>query len=93
MAALPTASKQGYPFAAYLTVPQPFQQHGFTYISNTSAFSMWLGDLLFQVCNSPNDMVNFKSVVGIKPGDSGVVIRYKVEEYTHMWLVECFIAS
>ena len=31
--------------------------------------------------------------VGIKPGDSGVVIGYQVDEFTHTWLMECFIAQ
>ena len=29
-----------------------------------------------------DDTVNFKSVVGVKPGDSGVVIQYQDVEYT-----------
>ena len=41
----------------------------------------------------PNGTVNFKYVVGIKPGDSGVVIGYQVDEF-HMHLsVGCFIAQ
>ena len=30
-----------------------------------------------------DDMVNSESVMGIKPGDSGVVIGYQVDEFTH----------
>ena len=30
-----------------------------------------------------NDMVNSESVMDIKPGDSGVVIGYQVDECTH----------
>ena len=34
-----------------------------------------------------------ESVVGIKPGDYGVVIRYhQVDEFTYTWTSECFIA-
>ena len=38
-------------------------------------------------------MVNSKSVVRVKPGNSGVVIRYQVDEFVHPWLAEHFIAS
>ena len=40
----------------------------------------------------PIDTVNSKCVVGIKPGDSGVVIRYQVDDFTCTWSAECFIA-
>ena len=30
-----------------------------------------------------DDAVNSESVMGIKPGDSGVVIGYQVDEFTH----------
>ena len=39
-----------------------------------------------------NDTVNFESAVGIKPGDSGVVIGYQVDEFTHIWSAEWFVA-
>ena len=39
-----------------------------------------------------DDMVNSKSAVGIKPGDSGVVIGYQVDEFTHSWSIEWFVA-
>ena len=39
-----------------------------------------------------DDTVNSESVVGIKPGDSGVVIGYQVDECTHTWSAECFVA-
>ena len=39
-----------------------------------------------------DDMVNSESVMGIKPGDSGVVIGYQVDEFTHTWSAECFVA-
>ena len=38
-----------------------------------------------------NDMVNSEFVVGIKPGDSGVVIRYQVDEFIHTWSVWGFL--
>ena len=41
----------------------------------------------------PNDMVDSESAVGIKPGDSGVVIGYQVDEFTctcsAKWFVAC----
>ena len=36
-------------------------------------------------------MVNSESVMGIKPGDSGVVIGYQVDEFTHTWSAEQFM--
>ena len=41
----------------------------------------------------PDDTVNSESLVCIKPGDSGVVIRYEVDEFTCIWSAECFIAQ
>ena len=37
-------------------------------------------------------MVDSESVMGVKPGDSGVVIRYQVDEFTHTWSAEHFVA-
>ena len=39
-----------------------------------------------------DDMVNSESVMGLKPGDSSVVIGYQVNEFTHTWSVEQFVA-
>ena len=39
-----------------------------------------------------DDVVNSDSVTGIKPGDSGVVIGYQVDEFTGTWSVEQFVA-
>ena len=39
-----------------------------------------------------DDIVDSKSVMGIKPGDSGVVIGYQVDEFTHIWSAEQFVA-
>ena len=35
-------------------------------------------------------MVISESVMGVKPGDSGVVIGYQVDEFTHTWSAEWF---
>ena len=37
-------------------------------------------------------MVNSESVVGIKHGDSGVVIGYHVDEFTGTWSAKQFVA-
>ena len=39
-----------------------------------------------------NDTVDSESVMGIKPGDSGVVIGYQVDEFTGTWSAEQFVA-
>ena len=39
-----------------------------------------------------DDMVNSESVMGIKPGDSSVVIGYQVDEFTCTWSAEQFVA-
>ena len=40
----------------------------------------------------PSDnTVNSDSVMGIKPGDSSVVIGYQVDEFTHTWSAEQFV--
>ena len=37
-------------------------------------------------------MVNSESTVGVKPGDSGEVIGYQVDEFTCTWSAEWFVA-
>ena len=39
-----------------------------------------------------DDVANSESVMGIKPGDSSVVIGYQVDEFTHTWSAEQFVA-
>ena len=39
-----------------------------------------------------DDAVNSDSVMGVKPGDSGVVIGYQVDEFTRTWSAEWFVA-
>ena len=41
---------------------------------------------------SSDDAVDSDSVMCIKPGDSGVVIGYQVDEFTHTWSAEQFLA-
>ena len=40
----------------------------------------------------PDDTVNSESAVGIKPGDSSVVIGYQVDAFTFTWLAEQLVA-
>ena len=39
-----------------------------------------------------DEMVNSESAMGIKPCDSGVVIGYQVDGFTHNWSAEWFVA-
>ena len=39
-----------------------------------------------------DDAVNSDSVMGIKHGDSALVIGYQVDEFTHTWSAEWFVA-
>ena len=39
-----------------------------------------------------DDVVNSESVMGIIPGDSSVMIGYHVDEFTHTWSAEQFVA-
>ena len=40
----------------------------------------------------PDNTVNSESVVGIQPGDSGVVIGYQVDVFTYTWSAGWFFA-
>ena len=40
----------------------------------------------------PGDIVNSESVMGIKSDDFGMVIGYQVDEFTHTWSAEWFVA-
>ena len=37
-------------------------------------------------------MVSCESAVGIKPRDSGMVIGHQVDDFTHIWSAEWFVA-
>ena len=43
----------------------------------------------FPGCVPPDDIINSKSVMGVKPGDSVVVIKFQVDEFTCTWL--CYV--
>ena len=55
---------------------------------NPSAFPTWWGEVFLPGLVLSNGTVDSESVVGIKPGDSGVVIGYQVDEFTHTWSAE-----
>ena len=54
---------------------------------NPYTFPTWQGGVFFSTIKWP---IYSKSVVGIKLGDSDVVIGYHIDEYTHTWLAEHF---
>ena len=56
-----------------------------------SAFCTWLGGSIPGYV-PPNDLVNSKSVVGIKCRNSVVVSGYQINVFTHKLLMEHFIA-
>ena len=39
----------------------------------------------------PKNTDDSESVVGIQPDDSGVLIGYQVDGFTHMWSAEWFV--
>ena len=47
--------------------------------------------LLFSGLFPSNDMVGYETVMGIKPGDSALVIGYQGDEFTHTWSAEQFV--
>ena len=47
-----------------------------------------MGRGLFPGLVPSDDAVDSDSVMGIKPGDSGVVIGYQVDEFTCTWSAE-----
>ena len=53
---------------------------------------MWWEGSSFPGLVPSDDAANSESVMGIKPGDSGVVIGYQVDEFTHTWSAEQFVA-
>ena len=57
---------------------------------NPSAFPTWCPS--FPCLVPSNDTVNSEAVMGIKPGDSRLVIGYQVDEFTHTWSSEQLVA-
>ena len=40
----------------------------------------------------PDDKVGFESLVGIQPGDSGVVMGYQANIFSYTWSAYCSVA-
>ena len=51
-----------------------------------------MGRVFFSGLVPSNDTLDCESVMGIKPGDFSVVIGYQVDEFTHNWSAEWFVA-
>ena len=88
------------PYASHLIVPQPFHIYGWVYSFRHLVESYPVpspsihggGGVFFPGNAPPSDTVDSESVVGVKPGDFGVLIRQQVNEFTCTWLAENFIA-
>ena len=88
------------PSTTQSTVPQPSHLYGGAYSLGGSAEShpIPLPSLhdgegsSFPGLVPSDDLVNSESVMGVKPGDSSVVIGYQVDEFTHTWSAEQFVA-
>ena len=90
VAAPSTTLSRGEPSATQLAVPQPSHLYGGVYSLGDSAESHLIpppslhdGEgSSFPGLVPSDDTVHSESVMGIKPGDSGVVIGYQVDEFT-----------
>ena len=91
MADPPTALSMAKLHATHSAGPWPLHQYGVAY-----SFGGWAESHLihppslhdrewssFPGSAQPNDTVSSKSVVGVKPGNSDVVIRYQIDEFTY----------
>ena len=88
------------PSATHSAVPQPSHLFGGAYSLGGSVESHLIPPP--SLCDGEgssfpglvpsDDAVDFESVMGIKPGDSGVVIGYQVDEFTCTWSAEWFVA-
>ena len=100
VAAPSTMLSRGEPSATQSAVPQPSHLYGGAYSFGSLAEShpILLPSLHGGVGSSfpglvpSDDTVNSESVMGIKPDDSGVVIGCQLDEFTHTWSAETFVA-
>ena len=97
---LPLLLWVGGPSATHSAVPQPSHLFGGAYSLGDPIESHLLplpslhdgeGSSLPGLVQS-DDEVNSESVMGIKPGDSGVVIGYQIDEFIHTLCAEWFVA-
>ena len=98
-AAPSTTLSRGKPSATQLAVPQPSHLYGrHTALGAQQSHPIPVPSLhdgegsSFSGLVPSDDTVNSESVMGIKPGDSGVVIGYQVDEFTNTWSAEQFVA-
>ena len=98
--AAPSTTLSRGPSATQSAVPQPSHLYGGAYSLGGSveghpiplpSLHDWEGSSFPGLVPS-DDMVISESVMGIKPGDSGVVIGYLVDEFTYTWSAEWFVA-
>ena len=86
----------GGPFCYSSAVPQPSHLFGGAYSLGGSVESHLIplpslhgGEgSCFPGLVPSDDACNSESVMGIKPGESGGVIGYQVDEFTHTWSAE-----
>ena len=88
MADLFTALSRGEPSGTQSAVLWPFQQYGGAYsfgawqkVTQSLCLPYMVGSFLFQVWFHLMTWSTL-NLVGVKLGDSGVVIRYQVDEFT-----------
>ena len=87
---------RGEPSATHSAVPQPSHLFGGAYSFGGSVESHLIPPTSlhdgegssFPGLVPSDDAVDSESVMDIKPGDSGVVIGYQVDEFTHTWSAE-----
>ena len=90
----------GQPSATQSAVPQPSYLYGgaFSFGGSLESHPIPLPSLhdgegsFFPGLVPSDDTINPESVMGVKPGDSSVVIGYQVDESTHTWSAEKFVA-
>ena len=95
-----TTLSRGEPYATPSAVAQPSHLYGGAYSIGGLAESHPIpppslhgeDGSSFPGLVPSNDMVNSESVMGIKLGDSGVLIGYQVDEFTCTWSTEWFVA-
>ena len=90
---------RGEPSATQSAVPQPSHQCGGSYsfgaprrVTRSLCLPYMVRGYSFPGLVPSDDMVDSESVLGMKHGDSGVVIGYQVDEFTHTWSAEQFVA-
>ena len=95
-----TTLSRGEPYATQSAVPQPSHLYGGAYSFGGLAESQLIpppslhgGEgSSFPGFVPSSDTVDSESVIGIKPGDFGMVMGYQVDEFTHTWSAEWFVA-